>query len=119
MTLEIIIAILITAAVIDVVSDGIIGYIAIAITSGWIASKFTVDWQWMVLTWIGCTVFSLAKIRPLAFLGFSYEKSPKVSAIEKFVGASTDRNFRLMRFHIRASIWPGLFRRFEDLGQAS
>ena len=55
MTLEIIIAILITAAVIDVVSDGIIGYIAIAITSGWIASKFTVDWQWMTLTWIGCT----------------------------------------------------------------
>ena len=55
MTLEIIIAILVTAAVIDVVSDGIIGYIAIAITSGWIASKFTVDWQWMALTWIGCT----------------------------------------------------------------
>ncbi len=55
MTLEIIIALLVTAAVIDVVSDGIIGYIAIAITSGWIASKFTVDWQWMALTWIGCT----------------------------------------------------------------
>ena len=58
MTLEIIIALLVTAAVIDVVSDGIIGYIAIAIASWWTASKFNVDWQWLALTWIGCTAVS-------------------------------------------------------------